>query len=541
MRLVSVAEMRAAEAAAFASGISEGELQTRAGRAVATLAQRLVPTGAVVVLAGIGNNGRDGWVAACNLAAAGREVSLYLAPRHTVADAELDQFRRVGGLAVLHKGPETIPVLESRLARATLAVDGLLGIGGRVPLRPPLDELARVLNRAARTAAAPARPNDAAPRVLAIDIPSGIDADTGAVDGEAVRADATLVLGGLKQGLLRFPGAGLAGLLYGDDIGLPEAVLASQPVAVLDRATARAVVPRRPPDGHKGTFGRVVVAAGSPSYYGAAYLAGGAAARSGCGLLAFAAAPALQGVLAGMLPEATYVPLPDRAPEESAGQAAERVLAAADDAQALLIGPGLGRSPGARELVVAVLNGRAARGSRPPAVVDADALYVLATEPSAWETIGSGLVLTPHHGEMARLTGLAVTAIAAEPWRVALEAAARWGQVVVLKGPFTVVAGPEGGALVLPHANPALATGGTGDVLAGTIAGLLAQGLPPLDAARVGVYVHGAAAHRVLADATRDLLLASDLLPALARELGELRAERGDPGAVKWAAWDELL
>jgi NAD(P)H-hydrate epimerase len=533
--------MRAAEAAAFASGISEAELQARAGRAVATLVERLFPTGAVVVLAGIGNNGRDGWVAACDLASDGRKVSLYLAPRHAVADAELDRFRRLGGLAIVHKGSETITALGDWLARATVAVDGLLGIGGRGPLRPPLDELARVLNRATRAGAAKSRAREPAPRVLSIDIPSGVDADTGAVDGEAVRADATLVLGGLKEGLLRFPGAGFAGLVYGDDIGLPEALLADQPVAVLDRATARATVPHRPPDGHKGRFGRVVVAAGSPSYYGAAFLAGGAAARSGCGLVAFAAAPALQGVLAGMLPEATYIALPDRAPEEGAGQAADRVMAALNDAEALLLGPGVGRSPGARELVLAVLEGRAARGSHPPAVVDADALFVLAMEPSVWDRLGRGLVLTPHYGEMARLTGLAITAIADEPWRVALEAAARWGQVVVLKGPFTVVAGPEGGALVLPHANPALGTGGTGDVLAGTIAGLLAQGLTPLDAARVGVYVHGGAAHRVLAGANRDLLLASDLLPAIACELSELRAERGAFAAATWAPWADLL
>src|SRR5262249_38664710 len=150
--------------------------------------------------------------------------------------------------------------------------------------------------------------------------------------------------------------------------------------------------------------------------------------------------PALQGVLAGMLPEATYVVLPDRAPEEGGDQAAEMVLAALDDADALLIGPGVGRSPGAREVVLAVLAGRAARGSRPATVVDADALYALSMEPAAWDRLGSGLVLTPHYGEMARLTGQPIATIADEPWRVALEAAARWGQVFVLKGPFTVVA-----------------------------------------------------------------------------------------------------
>jgi ADP-dependent NAD(P)H-hydrate dehydratase / NAD(P)H-hydrate epimerase len=473
-------------------------------------------------------------VAACDLARAGREVRLYLAPRHALADDELASFLALGGAALLHTGAETLAKLEAWLAGAALVVDGLLGIGARGAPRPPLNEIITLLNRARAG-------RRAAPWVLAIDVPSGVDADSGAAVGDCVVADATVVLGGLKVGLLRAPASELAGVLFEGDIGIPAEALEGVGVQTLGRGTVRAAVPTRSAVGHKGTFGRVLIAAGSPDYFGAPYLAGAAAARSGCGLLGFAAAPALQAALAGLLPEATYTVLPEGAPAQKSAEAASRANAALADAHALVIGPGLGRTDGAHDFVCRVLARRAGLDAPPPVVVDADALYVLATDPSVWSSLGRGVVVTPHHAEMARLTGAAVHEIAADPWGTALDAASRWGVVVVLKGPFTVVAVPEGQAWVLPHANPALATGGTGDVLAGTIAGLLAQGCPPAEAACLGVYVHGAAAHAVLARGTRDLLLASDLLPELPRALAALRAERGDRGPAPWAPWTERL
>jgi NAD(P)H-hydrate epimerase len=528
--VVSVEEMRAAEAAAFAAGSSEARLQAAAGAAVAAHARHLRPEGPVVVLAGVGNNGRDAWVAACDLARDGRPVALYLMPRHAIADEERRALGAVGGRTLLHDGAESLSTLRVWLREATLAIDGLLGIGARGAPRPPLSEVAALLNtvRAERRGGL---------LVLAIDVPSGIDADGGAAEGDCVQADATVVLGALKRGLLRFPAAERAGALLPGDIGLPQDALTGLAVRTLDRPGVLPEVPPRSPSGHKGTFGRVVVAGGSPEYYGAPYLAGAAALRSGCGLLAFAAAPALQAVLAGLLPEATYLVLPHGAPVEAASEAAEAVVGALGDAQALLIGPGLGRSAGAREFVGRLLRGRAQAHPEAPVVVDADALYVLATEPALLGELGPGSILTPHHGEMARLVGQPAAAIAASPWEIAVGAARRWGTVVVLKGPFTVVAVPQGQAWIWPHANPALATGGTGDVLAGAIAGLLAQGLAPAAAARVGVYAHAVAALRFPERTGADLLLASDLPVEIARELGRLRAERGDirpvePGAV---------
>lgn len=525
MFLVTVAEMRAAEAAAVAAGITEAELQTRAGASVADHAREMRPGGLITVLVGVGNNGRDAWVAACELARAGRPVRLYLAPRHALADSELGTLARLGGRILLHAGGETLDELARWLADSALAIDGLLGIGAHGAPRPPLADIARTLNGARSQ-------GGASLRVLAIDVPSGVDADTGAAEGECVQADATVVLGALKQGLLRFPAADRAGVLVLGDIGLPvAAALATLPIRTLDRALVLPDVPRRPMEGHKGTFGRVVVVGGSRDYYGAPYLAGAAALRSGCGLLTFAAAPPLQAALAGLLPEATYLTLPDGAPADSPSESATTIGAVLTDAQALLIGPGLGRSEGAIQLIESILRGRGRNFPGVPAVIDADALFALATRRALLDRLGPGVVLTPHHGEMARLTGQAVADVAASPWDVARETARRWGAVIVLKGPFTVTAVPSGQAWVWPRANPALATGGTGDVLAGTIAGLLAQGLDAATAARVGVYVHAIAALAHLAAAGMDLLLASDLPLAIARELGRLRAERGDRNA----------
>jgi NAD(P)H-hydrate epimerase len=534
VKLVSVAEMRAAEAAAFAAGISEATLQARAGAAVAAHAGQLAPQGWVTVLAGIGNNGRDGWVAACELARRGRQVRLYLAPGHAVQESELQELRGLGGIVALQAADPSLSLLDAWLQDAALVVDGLLGIGGRGAPRPPLNEIIARLNRAADER----RP---ALQVLSIDTPTGVDADSGEVPTEAVRADATVVLGGLKRGLVRFPAANFTGVLLVGDIGLPPSALALQQVETLSRAEIRRLVPSRDPGGHKGTFGRVVVAAGSPHYFGAPYLAGAAAARAGAGLVGFAVEPGLQSVLAGLLPEATYVRLPAGAPDDGASDAARAVVAAATGANALVLGPGLGRSAGAMQFVLDVLEGRREQSPETPVVVDADGLYALGAVRVDRPVLGRNVILTPHHGEMARLTGLPSTTIADEPWEVARQVAREWEAVVVLKGPFTVVASTDGAARLLPHANPALGTGGTGDVLAGLIAGLLAQGVEPYAAGCAGVYVHAGAAQRALTRMRTDLLLAADLLAEIGPELAALRSERGDRLALNQVSWAERM
>ena len=297
------------------------------------------------------------------------------------------------------------------------------------------------------------------------------------------------------------------------------------PVAVLDADVARAALPARPRSGHKWSFGAVLVVAGSEQYLGAPYLAGAGAARSGCGLVVFAATPRRQAVLAGLLPEATYAPLPDDDVAGAPDAALERLLPFTERAHAVLIGPGLGRSPAVTSFVVRFLEALAVRRPALPVVVDADGLYALSEVDGWWDRVASPLVLTPHHGEMQRLTGAPREEIARSPWDVALRAARRWRQVVVLKGPFTVIAEPRGQGWVLPAANPALATGGTGDVLAGLVAGLLAQSASPVAAAQAAVFVHSQSARHLLVERRWDTLLAGDLLTAIPVVTAALRRD----------------
>ena len=518
--VVTAEEMRRLEAAAFASGISEGELQANAAAQIAGQAAQMLPPGALaVVLAGPGNNGRDAFLAGRILAGNSRRVFYYLGPRHAVLPEELAALDPAVEQARVHGDESDLVVLRDRLTGADLAIDGLLGIGVRGPLRPPLDLLARVLNETT------------APRleVLSVDVPSGIDADSGAIPGEAVRADVTVALGAAKAGTLRFPGAELVGRLVARPIGLPEGADAACVVRVLERQDVGRLVPRRPLDGHKGTLGWVMVVGGSREYVGAPILSASSAARSGCGLVALAVPPNAQAAAAAAIPEATYLL---REPGVEPSAVAERIIGRLSDFRSLVLGPGLGREDGSEALVRELLQRLGRLEAAPPVVIDADALYALAQWPDWSAQVPAGGVLTPHHGEMARLTGLSPGEVGARSWDLAIERAVAWRQVLVLKGPHTVVASPDGRAWVHPHANPALASAGTGDVLAGLIGGLIAQGLEPLQAARLGVVAHGLAAERVLETRGWRSLLASDLvaeLPAVLRALDGGAGSRGKP------------
>ena len=528
--VVSVEEMRALERAAIDAGTPELELQERAGRAVADVIQDNLGArrGRVVALVGAGNNGRDAAVAARHLASRGHEVSVWLSTKHGLSEGEVAQLAgmdaNVRSLATDRAAVDgddrrlRSPLADFRaaLGDADVAVDGLLGVGSRGPMRPGLVDLADAVN-AARTGSPTLR-------VVAVDVPSGLDADTGAAPGAVVRADETVTFGAIKAGLLRFPGAELAGRVLVRPIGLPDAAVERHAVRVLDASTVSPLVPRRPLDSHKYRFGRLLMVAGSDQYVGAACLGSAAAARSGCGLVGLVSTEAAKQVLAVRLPEATY-PATLRGVEADPGGAANTVAELLPEQQAFLIGPGLGRADATDHFLRAVLRANAASERPTPTVIDADALSLLGGWTDWWEQIGPGNVVTPHAGEMARLIGNAADGDGeAAPWDRARRWAERWNQVVVLKGPFTTVAGPDGRAWVWPRANPALATGGTGDVLAGLCAGLLAQGLSPFDAARLAVVVHALAGERVVHERGWRILLASDLVDQIPRMLSELAA-----------------
>lgn len=510
MRVVSVAEMRELERLTFAAGVSEAELQRRAGIAVAGAIAEICPSpGSVVALVGRGNNGRDAWIAAAELQSRGWPASLYLSPRHAIEEPELRAFREAGGELIEHPDAAAPPAVQAAQTGRSVVIDGLLGIGGSGAPRSPLAELIDALNAA--------RARDPNMAVVAVDAPSGVDADTGAAAGPAVQADATVVLGGAKRGLLTAQAARWTGRLVFADIGVVDGPPGA--AEVLTAPTVRGLLPKPPPDAHKGSFGRLLVVAGSERYVGACSLVCAAAVRAGAGIVTLAAPRWLRDVVASRLPEITYLPLPDGGPADEPDACLDRISRELGSSTALAVGPGLSTEGGVASLVEGLLRERARRGI--PAVVDADGLNCLAARPG-WQTwIADGVVMTPHLGELRRLADAGEVDVA-RPWDTAGALAAAWGVTLVIKGPFTAI-GSGDRSWVHAGPNPALATAGTGDVLTGIIGGLLARGLAPPEAARLGVWTHGAAGAAACAGLAAGGLMASDLLgaipPALAATL----------------------
>jgi hydroxyethylthiazole kinase-like uncharacterized protein yjeF len=559
MKLVTTAQMRALEQSAVDAGATWGELMDRAGAGVAREAVRLLggaAAGRVLVLVGPGNNGGDGLVAARHLHDAGAHVALYLwRRRESVDDANWRQCRERGIPEYESSADADRAHLRRLLEGCDLVVDALLGLGISRPVEGELAEIVNVINNRRQTiddrrwsnvneqSSIVHRPSSLA--VLAIDLPTGVDSDTGAVRGVALRADATVATGLAKRGLLYYPGRAFAGTIHLVEIGVPPKQLEELMSQKLDAALARGLLPRRPDDAHKGTFGKVMVIAGSPQYPGAGSLATAGAARVGAGLVTLAAGRAAL-VGPGRLPEVTLQFLPEADWNALGEETAVEALKHLDGYSALLVGPGLGREDQTRTFLQRLLGVDTPRqrghigfrlaaaaeqqddGQRPelpPTVIDADGLTLLSQIENWWERLPSGrCVLTPHPGEMKRLLG--DEELPGDLVRAAEDAAKQWGQVVVLKGATTVVAEPAGRSAVHDGGNAALATAGTGDVLAGAIAGLLAQGLAPFDAAVLGVYLHGAAGQLVREDLGDMGAIASDLLPRLPLAIKALKSNR---------------
>ncbi|MEX2247597.1 MAG: NAD(P)H-hydrate dehydratase [Dehalococcoidia bacterium] len=517
MKLVTSAQMRELEQRAVEAGTSIDAMMEAAGLAVAQeawLSLGVIAGRRVLVLVGPGNNGGDGLVAARHLADWEADVVVYLlAPRPD--DANLKKVRELGVPVQVAPEDAGYAALAKALDGAEIIIDALLGTG---PSRPIEGVLAAILERV-RDACIRPRP----PLVVAVDLPTGVDADTGRADPLVIRAGLTVTFGAAKVGLYTLPGSEYAGSVQVVDIGIPKEAERDLPVELLRTAWVRDRLPARPKDSNKGTFGRVLVVAGSSSYVGAPRLAAEAAYRVGAGLVTVACAAQVQPSIAPALPEATYLPY-----ESESGAltpaAGREIIEALDSYDVLLIGPGLSQAPGVGDVVAGILAKVPERAAA--CVIDADALNALAQQPAWSKQITRPCVLTPHAGEMSRLLGATVEAVQGDRLGVAVKAAAEWRQAVVLKGAHTVIAAPDGRACVSPHANPLLATAGTGDVLAGAIAGLLAQGMAPFEAACCGVFLHGLAAEEA-GDALGDRgMLAGDLLPALPRAIRTAREGR---------------
>jgi NAD(P)H-hydrate epimerase len=467
----------------------------------------------VVVLVGPGNNGGDGLVAARHLHDWGARAQAYLLVARGEDDANLRQVVERGAYGGCAEDDAGFAALDKLLAEADAVVDALLGTGRPRPIGGPLAEVLTRLGRARQ------RPEP--PRLIAVDLPTGLDCDTGAVDRHCVPANLTVTLAYSKVGLHSAPGSEYVGRLKVADIGIPPELGASLPVELMTDEWVSALLPLRPLDANKGTFGRVLVVAGSRNYVGAAYLATAAAARVGAGLTTLACPESLHPILSAKLTEATHLPLPEEA-GSLARQAADPALRALSDYDVLLIGCGIGQSANTQAFVRALLF--ALEEDAPKGIViDADGLNALARVPNWWEELKAPAVITPHPGEMARLARVPIAEVQANRVDAAQRHASLWDKTVVLKGANSVVAAPDGRVALSPFANPALASAGTGDVLAGAIAGMLAQGLPPFQAAACGVYLHATAAERLRPDLGEAGLVARDLLPELPRSIRALK------------------
>ncbi|HEY7747013.1 MAG TPA: NAD(P)H-hydrate dehydratase, partial [Desulfuromonadales bacterium] len=469
--------------------------------------------GPVLILAGKGNNGGDGYVIARHLLGRGWRVrTVVLTDEARVSgDAAINLRALQSSAGELAFAPD-----DGRLSRALrenrdtrLVVDALFGTGLTSEV-------------AGHYATAVDWVNAAGLPVLAVDIPSGIDATSGRILGRAVRADLTVTFALPKLGHALHPGADLCGDLEVVDIGIPAPLLnkARDRHLLVDAAAAHPLLPARPATGHKGTFGHLLVVAGSTGKAGAAAMTAEGGLRSGAGLVTVACPASVQAALAIKLTEAMTEPL-----AEVDGALSLQALAAlqqfSEGKSALALGPGLGQHEETFALVRRLL-----RESPLPLVLDADGLNAVAEHPALLRERPPGsTVLTPHPGEMARLTGKSVAEVEADRVDVARKFARRHRVVLVLKGARTVTALPDGRVRLNGSGNPGLASGGMGDVLTGLIGGLLAQGLSPADAAVLGVYLHGRAADRLQKIMGNAGMIAGDLLrelPATRKELAEI-------------------
>lgn len=496
LKIATNDEMRAIERAAVERGIQLESLMAVAGTRVADAVRQRSAGGNVLALVGPGNNGGDALIAAEQLRGAGYRVTVYTFRRSSITPFSGD---------VLTSGEDDEQrALKALVASSGVVIDGLLGIGQRRPVEGALAAVVAAVNEQ----------KGAQTHSLSVDIPTGVQTDTGEILGEAFRADSTVCMGFLKPGVVLFPGAGYSGDVVVVDVGIPGDLARSVSSWLPAAPDIARLLPTRSPDSNKGSYGRLVYAGGSRDFLGAPALCSMAAYRAGAGLVELAVTHTVQVSVAAHLLEPVYTVLPE-GQGQIAPDAIEPLRETLSRATSLVFGPGLGLSAGTIQLTQNLLHALPDLKLR-GAVIDADGLNALSRLPDWWN-VEAELVLTPHPGEMSRLTGESIKQIQSNRVDSARRYAERWQKVVVLKGARTIVASPDGQTTINPTGGPNLATGGTGDVLSGIIGGLIAQGCPPADAAVAGVYLHGYAGDRLRESHGEAGTVASDLLTEIPR------------------------
>ena len=527
MRVLTAAQMREADRRTIDDiGIPSLVLMENAGRQVVAAMEAIhtdLPERSVVVLAGRGNNGGDGFVVARTLAQRGIDVSVFLIGQ--VSDVRgdarvfLEAIGRLGVTVVEVADSSAWELHLSEVRDCTLIVDAIFGTG----LNAPASGLVETVIADVNSSGIP---------IVSIDLPSGLSADSADVIGPSIEAGVTVTLAAPKLPLVLPPAELRAGDIVIADIGIPAELiegLDGPRIDLLTRSSMRSLLAPRAADSHKGDYGRVLIVGGSQGKTGAAYLAAMGALRSGAGLVTVATPAGCQTVLAAMAPEYMTEALNEiDGGLDPAG--VDRVIDIARDV--IAIGPGLGAMPGTRTFVRDLLDRATC-----PLVVDADGLNALADDPDRLTgREGRDVIITPHPGEMARLVGMSTDEVQASRLEVARNFAVAHHVYVVLKGHRTLIATPDARVFINPTGNPGMATGGTGDVLAGMVAALLAQLLDAEAACRLGVYLHGVAGDLAEADVGEMSLIASDLADHIGDAILEVssrrRVERQREGAT---------
>lgn len=504
-----------------AYGIHSDELMEAAGRRTAEVARRLLPSAAgrrFLVLAGKGNNGGDGMVAARHLAADGPTRVLLAAPHREVAERLASRLEDLRHDHVPIQESETLSAsaLEPAMRDADLIVDAIFGTG----FRGPAKGLPARIIEAANASGVP---------ILALDVPSGVDASTGRADPPCIRAAATVTMALPKVGLVQHPAASYVGRLFVADIGIPESLVdeASILASLATAAWVKQTVPERPADAHKGRFGHIAILGGARGYGGAPLLAARGAIRAGAGLVTIGLPSSLAAAAPAALPEAMTRPLAENSAGALSDDGFEAGCEFANEVDVVGLGPGLSRHPDTVNLVR-----RLVARITVPLVLDADGLNAFAGQGERLRDHGGPLVITPHPGEMARLLGRETQEIQDDRLGAAREAAKRCAGIALLKGARTIVACPEGRAIVIPTGNPAMATGGMGDVLTGAVAALIGGGLPPFEAAACAAYLHGLAGDLVAAARGEFGLLAREVADGIPRAMARVRSGAVNDGIV---------
>ncbi|MDH5541415.1 MAG: NAD(P)H-hydrate dehydratase [Nitrospinota bacterium] len=510
LKILSTAQIREIDRASISDyGIPETILMENAGIRSLKFLKKVYGTLTgmrVAVFCGKGNNGGDGFVIARHLLLSGVEVTVYLLSEQAAlkgnARLNMEIFLKIGGrikelVSEVDIKKHTIPLRHS-----DIYVDAMLGTGIASELKGIYLAAVRKINEWKKF-------------VLAVDIPTGICSDKGTIYGDHVKADATITFGFPKKGMIFFPAAESVGTLECANISFPPELLESSPCEafLLDGEWVSKFLGRPSPSAHKGNFGHAVVCGGSPGMGGAVGLASLSALKVGAGLSTAVVSPELSRLFELSIPEVMSFPLNGNYDEAYA----ESLLAFASGKSSLLIGPGMGKSGNVKGFVETVI-----KKSEVPLVIDADGLNAIAGSPDILKNSKAQVTVTPHPGEMGRLTGMSAAEVNEKRLEAAKEFSEKYGCVTVLKGARTVIASPGGIPRVNPTGNPNLASGGTGDVLAGMVAGFIARGIEPTDAATVAVYLHGLAADIYSVEVDDYSLSASDLVRNIGKAIAKV-------------------